>query len=190
MKNDNFPLRYRSISKPKPLWNESALFGGYDYIEITDGIWVHRSLEYVFQYAVSGENPQLRNEAINEIKKGAGVFKPSLLQQSDYTKLCILLNKQTEVCINNYSYTFEQLACRFPYTKFYTDSHYTTPNFIQISTEELCKRSSTTLTLINESSYHLKPSIRNWANIIPYNANFFDDSLIDSNLLEGGNFIG
>lgn len=190
MKNDNFLLQYRSIRRPKPLWNESALFSSYEYIELSEGIWVDRVAEYILHYAMFGDNQHLRAEAVREFKTNYRVFHPSSLQQSDYAKLCILLAKQSEVCINTYSNTFEQLAVHFPYIRFYTDSTYTTNNFIQISTEELCKRSSTTLTLINESSYQLKPLICNWANIIVYDANFFDDSSLDNNLLEGGNYFG
>lgn len=190
MKNNDILLQYRSLQKPRPLWHETALYGGYEYIEITEGVWLPRIHEYVLQYAISGDNPALRKEAIKEIQSGEHLFKPSYLQQSDHTKLSILINKQAEVCIDKYSYTFEQFAQRFSFTKFYTTSSYTAPNFIQISEEEFCKRISTTLTLVNESSYSIKPKIRNWANVISYNSSFFDDSLAGDNILEGGDFIG
>lgn len=186
MRNDNLLLQYRSLHKPRPLWEESAYYGGYEYIELTEGIWVPRTHEYILRYALAGSNANVRREAANEIKSGGFLFRPSTLQQSDYTKLSILINKQSAVCIDKYSFTFEQFAQRFTNTTFYTTGSYTTPNFIQISEDEFFKKSSTTLTLVNETSYSVKPCICNWANIIVYNASFFDDSLADIDLIKGG----
>lgn len=186
MRNNDILLQYRSLLKPRPLWNETALYGGYEYIELADGVWIPRAYEYVLQYALAGSNIHLRKEAAAEIKTGGFIFRPSSLQQSDFTKLSILINKQTEVCIDKYSYAFEQLAQRFSFTTFYTISSYTAPNFIQLSEEEFCRKTSTTLTLVNEKSYDMKSRLRNWANVIPYNASFFDDSLASDNLIEGG----
>ncbi len=182
----NILMQYRSVNKPRPLWNETAIYGGYEYIAISEDIWVSREYEYVLQYALAGTNQSIRKEALRELKDNVPKFRPSTLQKSDFTKLCIILNKQTDVCIDKFSYSFEELSYRFSNVKFYTNGEYASPKFIQISSEELCKRTSTTLTLINESSYDLKGSIRNWANIIPYNACFFED-MISTNTLKGGN---
>ncbi len=186
MKNNLF-LQYRSLLKPRPLWIETALYGGYEYIELTDGVWVNRIDEFLVHYALAGQNNQMKQAALEELKQQTKWFTPTDMQQSDFVKLCILINKQIEVCINSYSYTFEQLSYRFNHTKFYTLGNYTTPNFIQVSEEELCRRSSTTLTLVDEASFELKGKLRNWANVLPYNASFFVDSLADYNLIEGGN---
>lgn len=184
---NNILMRYRSVNKPKPLWNETAIYGGYEYIALSEDVWVSREYEYLLQYALAGTNQSLQKEAFRELKDNTPKFRPSQLQKSDFTKLCILLHKQTDVCIDKFSYSFEELSYRFLDVRFYTNGDYASQRFIQISSEELCKRSSTTLTLINESSYDLKENIRNWANVIPYNASFFKDNLTADYTLEGGN---
>lgn len=179
-------MQYRSISKPRPLWNETALYGGYEYIALSEDVWISREYEYLLQYALAGDNQSIRKEALQELRDNIPKFKPSQLQKSDFTKLCILLGKQTDICIDKFSYSFEELSYRFLGVKFYTNGEYASPKFIQISSEELCKRTSTTLTLINELSYSLKGNIRNWANVIPYNAHFFEDNLSTNYSLKGG----
>lgn len=186
MKKTDLFLQYRSVLKPRPLWTETALYGGYEYIEVSEGLWIRRQYEYLLNYALTGESQTLREEACRELKSESLYFKPSALQQSDYAKLCVLLNKQKEVCIEGYSYSFDLFSQKFPFIKFYTNANYTQPNFIQLPTEELCKLSSTIVTLVNPKSSNLKLSLRNWANVIPYSANFFDEDLLDNNFLEGG----
>lgn len=183
MKNDIL-LQYRSLYKPKPLWSEQAIYSGYEYIEMTNGIWINRQYEYVILYALVGANQLIRSEALNELKDTSIYFKPSKLQQSDFAKLCLLLSHCKEVCIEGYSYSFSILAQRFPFIKFYTNSIYTDYNFIQISTEELCKKSNNTLTLINSQSYDLKSHLHNWGNIVVYSAELFDESSLDNFMLK------
>lgn len=183
MRNDII-LQYRSLHKPRPLWSEQAIYGGYEYIEIAKDVWINRQFEYIVQYALTGTNQLLKTEAMKELKDTSFYFKPSKLQQSDYAKLCLLLSHHKEVCIDKYSYSFGALAQRFPFIKFYTNSVYTEFKFTQISTEELCKRSNNTLTLINSQSYNLKSYLHNWGNVIVYDAELFDEVSLEEFMLK------
>ena len=54
MKSD-ISLAYRSLSRPDPLWPEQAIYGGYKYIQLNEGIWIHRTHEAYVNILMSDE---------------------------------------------------------------------------------------------------------------------------------------
>lgn len=184
MKNDII-LSYRSLQKPKPMWPEVGLYGGYEYIEIAEGVWYPRYLEYLMRYYIDGTTEELRELARKELLNSEKVFRPSALQQDDHLKLRLLLKKVQTVAIQGYSLAAEEFLSQLIYTTIYTDADYNLPNIRKITTEKLCQLSVCTITLVNCKSLNLKQSIANWGNIIVYDSNLFYES--DLMLCIGGN---
>lgn len=175
MKNE-LVCRYRSALRPRPLWPETALYGGYKYIELTEDLWIPRTMEYVFLCANSDVNENIRALALAELKDSSRYFRPSAFQQSDYLKLLYTLSRQSAFAISGYSFGLQSILDRLRSCTVYTDADYTTPDRKLVSTEQICRYSSTLITLLPVSSTNLKSLVANWGNIIVYDT----DMLIEN----------
>lgn len=176
--------QYRSVHRPRPIWPEVGLYGGYNYIELADGLWLPRIHE-VYIHLMSMSMPdEIKREVRKSLDITEKIFRPSAMQQCDSVKLRILFNSIDTFSVQGYSLAAEHFLGMIPYTKVYTDYPYHLPNIEVVSTEELCKRSISMLTLMHYRSTNLKEHIRNWGNIIAYDANTFAD-ITDSRLIGG-----
>lgn len=180
MKN-NIELMYRSVTRPIPLWTEPALFGGYQYLELTPGVWCSRVYEYLLQAVMNEpQSSPIYSYALNALQDTSIYFYPSEMQLIDRYKLKLLLSKNPVFSVQGYSLAAEEFFSTLFYTTIYSDANYALPNLRKISTKDLCQKSSHILTLVNYNSTSLKGSFPNWGNIIVYDANTFDDKAIFS----------
>ena len=87
MKSD-ISLAYRSLSRPDPLWPEQAIYGGYKYIQLNEGIWIHRTHEAYVNILMSNETTNaMKDFAKAEISNSGTILTPSQLQQNNALKL-------------------------------------------------------------------------------------------------------
>lgn len=178
MRNNCIDMRYRSITRPRPLWSETAIYGGYKFIELTEDCWIPRTFEYLMLCVYSDAPLEVRELAKRELNVPSNFFHPSQFQQSDYHKLLYTLSRQSAIAISGYAAGMQSIIQRLAGCKIYTDSSYTFPETVTISTEQICKISSTLITLIPVTSTHLKSQIANWGNIIIYD----EDMLVENNI--------
>lgn len=167
MKNDLY-LQYRSLSRPRPHWTEEAIYGGYKYIEVSEGIWLPRLHEYALLCARYSENSVLRNIAIEDIKKSEAFFKPSVLQNSDYIKTLRTITQARTFAILGYSLAAEKVLQRLSYTQIYSDADYDVVNCKKMTSATILDISSHMIVLIPAEAVKYKEHIRNWGNIITY----------------------
>lgn len=173
MKSD-ISLAYRSLSRPDPLWPEQAIYGGYKYIQLNEGIWIHRTHEAYVNILMSNETTDaMRDFAKAEISNSGTILTPSQLQQNNALKFIMILKKQRIFAVQGYSLAAENFLSTINYTKIYTDAEYNLPKVQKISTEQLCILSSHMIVLINSSSTKLKSRIVNWGKVLTYNAESF-----------------
>lgn len=172
----NIEAFYRSITRPRPLWPEVALYGGYKFIELNENYWLPRTLEYLLLYAKFGENQELQTQAIRELNSSTKLFKPSDFQRSDYLKLLYTLSRQSAIAIIGYAAGLQTIIERLADCTIYTDSNYTTSRITKLTTEQICKCSSTMITLMPYTETSLKSEISNWGNVIVYD----EDMLIET----------
>lgn len=175
MKSDLLPF-YRSPYRPRPLWPEPALYGGYKYIELSEDIWVPRTLEYAMLCAQYCKEPTLQQLAQQEIRTSKEYFRPSPLQKSDYFKLLYTLSQQTSFAVSGYAIGLQRILESLTVHRIYTDAEYASPNIERVSTEQLCNFTSNLITLIPVTSSNLKSNILNWGNVIIYD----EDILVET----------
>lgn len=178
MKNSDkrIELLYRSVSRPKPLWSESALYGGYQYFELMPGIWCSRRYEWLMQIILNEpQSSPLFSYALNRLRDKDIQFRPSPLQLLDSCKLKLILSRNPVFAVQGYSLSLKLFLSTSTYTKVYSDVDYALSGIERLSTEELCQNSSHMLTLVNYQSYFLKEHIHNWGNVIIYDSFMFEN---------------
>ncbi len=158
---------YRSVLRPRPLWTEQALYCGYTYVEICDGVWLPRELEWLVRSVLAGD--RYSEEARKRIAESERLFVPNEYQKSDYCKLVTCLNRFKVCSIIGRSPALEsvlQKMCRK--ITIYSDSEYECGGVISLSDKEIARSTSHVVTFVDSKRTDLKEYIVNWGNVIVY----------------------